>query len=212
MENRNGQGIFYGVIGVATLVVAIIGATFAYFSAAGNTDATTINGTTGQGGGLTLTVTKLSTDATGPLIPQLESTLADALAGTSNKSCVDGKGNTVCQVYSIVVKNTGSSTVSVPGTLTLTSEATHMKWRKMTDATTLGTNTSVGQGTKGAIDTPTLQAAGTTGGADSATYYVIVWLEETNSPQASDENKSFTGTVTFELAEGTGVTSTFTAG
>ena len=33
MENKNGQGIFYGVIGVATLVVAIIGATFAYFSA-----------------------------------------------------------------------------------------------------------------------------------------------------------------------------------
>ena len=32
MEN-NGRGIFYGVIGVATLVVAIIGATFAYFSA-----------------------------------------------------------------------------------------------------------------------------------------------------------------------------------
>ena len=32
MEN-NGRGIFYGVIGVATLIVAIIGATFAYFSA-----------------------------------------------------------------------------------------------------------------------------------------------------------------------------------
>ena len=27
MENNNGKGIFYGVIGVATLVVAIIGAT-----------------------------------------------------------------------------------------------------------------------------------------------------------------------------------------
>ena len=33
MENNNGRGIFYGVIGVATLVVAMIGATFAYFSA-----------------------------------------------------------------------------------------------------------------------------------------------------------------------------------
>jgi len=32
MEN-NGKGIFYGVIGVATLIVAIIGATFAFFSA-----------------------------------------------------------------------------------------------------------------------------------------------------------------------------------
>ena len=34
MENNNkGNGIFLGVIGVATLVVAIIGATFAFFSA-----------------------------------------------------------------------------------------------------------------------------------------------------------------------------------
>ncbi len=33
MENRKGSGVFLGVIGVATLIVAIIGATFAYFSA-----------------------------------------------------------------------------------------------------------------------------------------------------------------------------------
>ena len=33
MENRKGSGIFLGVVSVATLVVAIIGATFAYFSA-----------------------------------------------------------------------------------------------------------------------------------------------------------------------------------
>ena len=33
MENNNGRGIFYGVMGVATLVVAIVGATFAYFTA-----------------------------------------------------------------------------------------------------------------------------------------------------------------------------------
>lgn len=36
-ENRKGPGIFYAVIGVATLVVAIIGATFAYFTATGST-------------------------------------------------------------------------------------------------------------------------------------------------------------------------------
>ena len=32
MENKNGNGIFLGVVSVATLIVAIIGATFAYFS------------------------------------------------------------------------------------------------------------------------------------------------------------------------------------
>lgn len=33
MEEKKGQGTLYLVIGIATLVVAIIGATFAYFSA-----------------------------------------------------------------------------------------------------------------------------------------------------------------------------------
>ena len=35
-QKNNGRGVFYGVIGIATLVVAIIGATFAYFSATTN--------------------------------------------------------------------------------------------------------------------------------------------------------------------------------
>lgn len=33
MENSKGRGIFLGVVSVATLIVAIIGATFAWFSA-----------------------------------------------------------------------------------------------------------------------------------------------------------------------------------
>ena len=32
MENKKGNGVFLGVVAVATLIVAIIGATFAYFS------------------------------------------------------------------------------------------------------------------------------------------------------------------------------------
>ena len=215
MENRNGQGIFYGVIGVATLVVAIIGATFAYFSAAGANNSTTINGTTGQGGGLTLTVSPVSTDATGPLVPQLETALQSALTGTDGHSCVDGHNNTVCKVYSITITNTGTSSVTVPGTLTLTSEATHLKWRRITDATTLGSNAAVSAGTAGAIDTPNLAPTGETGA--SQTYYVVVWLEETNvSQDDTDANKTFTGTVTFNAvnADGSssqGLTATFTA-
>ena len=62
MENKNGQGIFYGVIGVATLVVAIIGATFAYFSAAGSVNyAQNIAGGTNDqlSGALSATVEKI---------------------------------------------------------------------------------------------------------------------------------------------------------
>ena len=46
MENKNGQGIFLGVVGVATLVVAIIGATFAFFSAQAQSGANDLKGGT----------------------------------------------------------------------------------------------------------------------------------------------------------------------
>ena len=56
MENENKKGLFYGVIGVATLIVTIIGATFAYFSATVNPNSA-INGNIASVGGLVLTVT-----------------------------------------------------------------------------------------------------------------------------------------------------------
>ena len=45
-NNRKGPGVFYAVMGVATLVVAIIGATFAYFSAAATAEGDEIIGQT----------------------------------------------------------------------------------------------------------------------------------------------------------------------
>lgn len=45
-NQRKGPGVFYAVVGVATLVVAIIGATFAYFSASTGVDNGTIQGQT----------------------------------------------------------------------------------------------------------------------------------------------------------------------
>ena len=103
MENNNGKGIFYGVIGVATLVVAIIGATFAYFSA------TTSNGEVIQGEaatvGLNLEVTKVSTDASGGLIPMTDADVSKGLAGdtaTGSKMCVDKNGNICYSGYTIL--------------------------------------------------------------------------------------------------------------
>lgn len=57
-NKNNGRGIFYGVIGVATLVVAIIGATFAYFTAS----ATAVNNITGNMATISmdLSITKIS--------------------------------------------------------------------------------------------------------------------------------------------------------
>lgn len=116
-KNYNGRGIFYGVIGVATLVVAIIGATFAYFTAsASNENAITGNMATIN---LGLTVTKQTTagDDTG-LIPMSNNMVEAAVS--ANTVCVDDNGNAVCQVYKVTLSNASSAAVFVDGYVGLT--------------------------------------------------------------------------------------------
>ena len=80
MENQNGKGIFYGVIGVATLVVAIIGATFAYFSASNTV--TNISGKAGTAA-LGLTMEKFAGTNANGLIPLNDSDLTKAVNSTT---------------------------------------------------------------------------------------------------------------------------------
>jgi hypothetical protein len=213
MEN-NGKGIFYGVIGVATLIVAIIGATFAYFTASASND-NTITGTAAQAG-LNLSVTLASTDATGTMVPQLGTAIQKAVTGTNSKSCIDGNGNTVCKVYTITISNTGSSATVLYGQLGFAytdGSFADLKWglgKTATDTTDLAATASVTTPTQGNfVNGVHLQAAGEDGA--SATYYVVVWIEETNAAQNETDAGTFTGTVSFNSAAGSGVTSTFTA-
>ena len=203
MEN-NGKGMFYGVIGVATLIVAIIGATFAYFTAtASNTS--TIAGNAASVG-LTLSVEKVSNGDKG-LVPQLETALSSAMkgvdgAGTGVDSCIDANGNTVCQVYKITVGNTGTAEAKLTGTLDLTKgSVTNLKWATVTG---WGSNPAA-QGAK--ADNKLVENV-TISGSGSEEYYVVIWIEETNAAQ--EDSGGFSGTVAFNAADGSGVTSTFT--
>ena len=203
MEN-NGKGIFYGVIGVATLIVAIIGATFAYFTATAS-NSTTIQGNAASVG-LNLTVEKVS-DGTKGLVPQLGTALTSAMKGvdkqpTGNDSCIDANGNTVCQVYKITVQNTGTAESKLNGTLDLTKGSiTNLKWAIVNNfASDPTTQTPSGN---------SLGASVTLGASASQEYYVVIWIDETGAPQ--EDSGSFTGTVAFNAADGSGVTSTFTA-
>ena len=121
-KNYNGRGIFYGVIGVATLVVAIIGATFAYFTAS-KSDENTIKGNMATIE-LGLAVSKVTTagDDTG-LIPMSNSMVEVAVnTGSgmgSSAICVDDTGNAVCQVYKVDLTNKSSAAVFVDGYVAL---------------------------------------------------------------------------------------------
>ena len=108
-KNNNGQGIFYAVIGIATLVVTIIGATFAYFSATTNSAANAVNTSS-----TTLNLGFNDHEKTGikrNLIPVAETlTKFPATVGTGVSDCVDDNGNNICSVYQFTVTNPSTTT------------------------------------------------------------------------------------------------------
>lgn len=126
MGNNKGNGIFLGVIGVATLLVAIIGATFAFFGAniASGEAAVSIGSTT-----LSLGY-KDSTDGLKTNLIPAEDYIADwaAMEQLSAKEveeynkehedepydkklqCIDDNGNEVCGTYTFTIGNPSFTT------------------------------------------------------------------------------------------------------
>jgi len=122
-NENNGRGIFYGVIGVATLVVAIIGATFAYFSAAAGTN------TPFNTAGASITLTWNETDyyqtnlipvetgfKDGDAQAALDVDAAKTAFATSNyvgeAVCKDKNQNAICSMYQFTIGNPAESTAN----------------------------------------------------------------------------------------------------
>ena len=96
-RRSNSYGVFYGVIGVATLIITIIGATFAYFTATAGSAADAV-----QTGGANISLGFLGSD-TGKkvnLIP-VDETLGGfkSAIGVGENDCKDINGNNICSVY-----------------------------------------------------------------------------------------------------------------
>lgn len=126
-HNNNGRGIFYGVIGVATLVVAIIGATFAYFTASRSSNNGDITGNAASiGFGLKVERAETTDRTNGGLIPMSNSMVEQAVSSGgkaggqgSNVPCVDDNGNSVCQIYKVTITNNSSAVLFLDGFVTL---------------------------------------------------------------------------------------------
>lgn len=123
MENNNGKGIFYGVIGVATLVVAIIGATFAYFASTtqGTNGAAAANSANVSG---TLEVVQNGQYVAPDLIPASFATVVKSFGQTGTADVNTGKcrgasqankeGNYgMCSFYTFTIKNTADVATTV---------------------------------------------------------------------------------------------------
>ena len=125
-QKNTGRGIFYGVIGVATLVVAIIGATFAYFTATA-TNATNITGNMASVSfGLQVSKVTTADEKLGGMIPMSNSMVEAAVKNKNDSTsadkpeiCVDDNGNAVCQIYKISVTNNGTAGMFLDGYVAL---------------------------------------------------------------------------------------------
>ena len=121
-NHNNGRGIFYGVIGVATLVVAIIGATFAYFTATQSNNTSISGNAAAVSFGLKVERVENTKESQG-LVPMSNSMVEQAVKGGSNGTkgfCVDDSDNLVCQIYKVTVTNTSTSSMFLDGYVTLT--------------------------------------------------------------------------------------------
>lgn len=221
MENNNGKGIFYGVIGVATLVVAIIGATFAYFSATvtPTEGADAIEGQTNQNfaSTLSLNVEKMLTPSTGinnDLVPANITASTTSITTAVNANC-EASGYTGCHLYRITgsadqaVSNANINLVSLT-TTDVTAESS-WKYALFTATETTGTfsNVALVTGGYGAFPVSTsfdMHNASLTANVP-AVYYLLVWIENNASASQNNEDNndatgSYSGSVTMQAAGG----------
>ena len=192
------------IVLILTLMFCTTSATYAYlaFSA-------TSNNMTGAiaSSGLELTVTPadLQTTNTGFMVPQKESALGTAMNSTNK--CVDGNKNIVCRVYTINVKLKDTQNVidtATTGTISFafTKQASNLKWRLASSTTTLG---SAGSTQTASTSAATFAAPSFTSANNNFTYYIVVWLNETNAVQA--DSGDWTATIEFKNSSGS-ITST----
>lgn len=215
-NNTNKSGLIYAIVGVAVLIVAVAGSAYAYYSATA-TDTSTVKGTAGGGAAPTLTVKKES-NASGNLVPidKTAETLTKGAKGwnkTSNavntswnaaQSCTDKNGNTVCQVYSVTVKNNSNTSVIYDISLTALhgTKAPNLDAVKMASNISVTSETSIKGVNKGICTT-----ASVAGGGTSTACYFMVFITNLNSAQT--DSGAFTGTVTAVGSNGAEVKAQF---
>lgn len=210
IENNNNKGVSkqlaFAISGVALLIIAVAGSAYAYFTASATSDGG-ISGTTLNVKLDKPIVTLVSTKATGGLIPIYDGTVNEhtsqlSAAATATNQCVDKNGYTVCKVYKISVKNSGTTATTVNTTLNLNNGgATNLKWARMTSSTvvdtTLPTNSTVSTGKE-------------LGAGATLEQYIMVYLKNTGADQTStDAGKTISGTVTVTASTGANVQAEF---
>ena len=224
MDETRGRDIFLGVIGVLTLIVAIVGATFAYFSTQVNSAADSVNITSYQFATSLAFKEVYPTKEHKALIP-LDSKAKNGeityLDKALSEGCVDAKGYQVCAVYEAALTNTADDVVLTPSFDVTTNEfvnennsnvyallaAANGSEETPTAFTYNRENATNVIAAKNAL-TYNGQSTITVTSGQTAKYYLILWLENLNESQP-DMNKTLTGQITFSSEGGAQLKATF---
>lgn len=216
MDNNKSRGIFLGVLSVATLIVSIIGATFAYFVASANGNENAVQaGTANVAGTLTLTET---VDYRQNMIPVTETLMktsykrTEAATGTGTGRCEGysaAGGNTVynlCSIYQFTVSNSATIAQTIYASLTAnTNTFANLKYCIFEgEAGTSDTekvacrNMPAEKSTDSNVFSELIPA--TTG---THTYTLVMYINETSEDQTTaDSGKTFTGTISITSGDG----------
>ena len=204
--------LIYAVVGVAVLIVAVAGSAYAYYAA---TATANLSGTA-AGAGLSLTVNKVSTGASGNLIPidADPTTLTKAAKGwtgsaigtswNASYACKDKNGYSVCQIYE--VKLTNNSSVAMNFNIGVTdlsgTNTPNIDVVKMDSNISVTSASSIRGNASGIANNVAVSANGT-----SSTYYIMVFIKNLTSAQT--DKGAFSGTVTAISTTGSQVKANF---
>ena len=137
------------------------------------------------------------------MVPMLNDALSNAIngIGSNNGACIDSVGNLSCQVYKITLINNGSRLQHLNGTIELYPKDgsgnayTNLKWRELTNTTTIKTNSIInGMSKSNLVSDLTMESK------ETKIWYIAVWISETDYDQVNTDKGDFGGTVTFENA------------
>ena len=207
MDNKYNKLIII-LLFVFGIIFTIIGATFAYFSASTNSDGNSINGTS-YTFNMSLDVTSIRS---GDLVPTADNLIATSLAG--NYKCVDQRNYGLCSLYKLSFTNnsTAETMVGYLKTSSATYTTTNLRYRlydenynSVSDIGTVGiTANTMNYFKSGANNISVTIPANST-----KDYYLVIWLHDIGENQLEDQDKSYTGNISFTSQNGGTVSSNF---
>jgi len=206
MKKKN---IIYAILAVIILIILVVGGTSAFFTASARNN--TIQGGTASAPDLELSVNKISTSASGNLIPLDNDTVSLTTAakgygfsGTTydkTKSCIDKNKYSVCQVYEIKIKNNSTASVVLNGGVTrLEGKKTPNIACAVMDTSISVTNNATCMSNTSLADNVKFESG------VERTYYIIVYVNNLHTEQY--DTGDFFGTISFSSVDD-GVTEDF---